>query len=112
MQYFESEFRFLVDPVILTVIYYLNGNSGCWIFDLKSNPIEAVVQIFGQNEDQAACAMNLIYISFIIDKNSRYLDFMLCITAVPNNFDSLKNWPEESFCNDDYCFIFDVEKQN
>lgn len=37
---------------------------------------------------------------------------MLCITAVPNNFDSLKNWPEESFCNDDYCFIFDVEKQN
>lgn len=66
MEYFESEFRFLVDPVILTVIYYLNGNSGCWIFNLKSNPIEAVVQIFGQNEDQAACAMNLIYISFII----------------------------------------------
>lgn len=49
LQYFESEFRFLVDPGILTVIYYLNGNSGCWIFDLKSNPIEAFVQIFGQN---------------------------------------------------------------
>lgn len=54
--------------------------------------------------------MNLIYILFIIDKNFRYLDFMFCIIVVINNFDFLKNWFEESFCNDDYCFIFYVEK--